>query len=320
VPALSDRLDLLAARGDWLRTRGKWAMRGALCLASLGTFLWWPDPAGPDIFQPYGLVPSQLAQHLQNAGVRIDQNSSGFLKAGGPLGFLGLMIWAFLALQMLVSRYVRSGPARFMIYSSSPVFLIVVTAILNASFSSNESFQTVYRGFVVDHPGAPPVPSNWSNSPPVTPYLLRLEALPPALADQGRYVLAQQAYFDSDPAGGARHLRALTGAWHPDRAIDRGRIGIIDQWAAAHGEEAGAVAREIGGGGPWSTLRRAGALLLWICAGLVFVAGIILDIAGTGRRKRFEAMTKRIADVGDEPAVPAAPTGFGRRTRPLVTG
>jgi hypothetical protein len=51
MPALSERLDALAARGAWLRTRGHWAMRGGIALAALALYLYWPDPAGNQAFK-----------------------------------------------------------------------------------------------------------------------------------------------------------------------------------------------------------------------------------------------------------------------------
>jgi len=307
------RFSALAAKVDRLQQVSRWLFRGALVLLALAVMLWWPDPAGRDLFGDYVSVPSPLDHQLSEAGAAIRLQPAWLLNNGGSGFQFGLLILFFIPGHILIQR-LRSRVAKHFAYLATPLWLLMPLAALSSSVSGPEVRVSAARtGILVERPDAPPAAADGTNRPPVPAYHLRPSVFTPVAADQARYVLAQQAYIDDRPARAAAHLRGLTGAWRPADMHASQRIGMLARWTAAHGFEAGAIAADIGGGGPPASLRRLLTLLVLIIAAAGAASAIVLDIVGTSRRRSSTKLKARSAGLPVERERPSAAGGFGRR-------
>jgi hypothetical protein len=314
VSDLAERIDALTRRGRALRTGGRWLVVIGLCLFGSLLVLTWPDPAGHDAINDYVSVPQPLFSLLQHRGAGV-RDTVAWLLHPSPAG-----LWTALVLPIAFTVYAvlrKLIPRRGIRYTVVIVAIVTSPVWLSMVLPHGEMKMApgARTGILVDHANAPPAPADGTSRPPVAAYWLRPEALPQPMADEARYVLAQQAYLDRDLARMAGYLKGLSGNWHPAGA-DRTILGLMVEHAAANGLTLSGAAPELAGGEPHSALRIAlYSAVKWLAIVLA-LAGVGLFLIGerrTGVARRYAAPSGASPPRNVERM--SAPQGFGTRRR-----
>jgi hypothetical protein len=105
------------------------------------------------------------------------------------------------------------------------------------------------------------------------------------MADQARFVLAQQAYHDARPQDVAVQLHALSGRWRPDHPLPQTIVGVLADYARAHGFNVGQVAPQIADGRPHQAFRWGVTAWAIRLGTLLVVVGLALDLTGLFRQR-----------------------------------
>jgi hypothetical protein len=288
VTDLAERIDSLTRRGRALRTGGRWLVVISLCLFGSLLVLTWPDPAGNDAINDYVSVPQPLFSLLQHRGAGV-RDTVAWLLEPSPAGLwtalvLPIAFAAYAVLRKLIPRRgIRYGVVIAAIVTS-PVWLSMV--LPHGELQMAPGART---GILVDHANAPPAAADGTSRPPVAAYWLKPEALPQPLADQARYVLAQQAYLDHNLSKMTGYLDGLSGNWRPVGA-DRIILGLMVEHAEATGLTLSGPAPKLAGGEPHSSLRIALYSVVKSLALILVVAGSGLFLIGDrriGKARRY---------------------------------
>jgi hypothetical protein len=273
VSDLAERIDALTRRGAALRIGGRWLVVIGLCLFGSLLVLTWPDPAGNDAINDYVSVPQPLFSLLQHRGAGV-RDTVAWLLDPSPAGLWTALVLptaftVYAALRKLIPRRgIRYGVV-IAALATSPIWLSMV--LPHGEMKMAPGART---GILVDHANAPPAPADGTSRPPVAAYWLKPETLPQPMADEARYVLAQQAYLDRNLAKMAGYLNGLSGNWRPADA-DRVTLGLMVEHAQANGLTLSGAAPGLTGGEPHSSLRIAlYSVVKWLA--------LLLAVAGTG--------------------------------------
>lgn len=235
---LSVRLDELASRGNQLETYARRSIFGAVTALICGAFCYAPSPAENEAFTTAAAVPPDLVQPLIKGGAALTRVPEWLLANGGAIHpALILAIPVAVALWKLLAKLIPMLWIRLLIVWSSPFWLGAVLAIGNPG--KTVEVMAAYPGVITSAPGMPKVAKDGTYEHFAKPYVLQPNTLTPVLADQARYVLAQQAYLTGQPAAVARQLRNMTGTWRPADEHTRIRLGILSDYAEAAGHDIG---------------------------------------------------------------------------------
>jgi hypothetical protein len=311
----------LSARAAKLRRIARYGAIAGVALIGVALAVSWPDPAGRDLFDTFVAVPSPLARFLLAHGAGVQTDTPAWLLDNGSWQArriaLGIPIFLFAAI--LIAKLIPSIVARIALFMTSPLWLgMVLGPLLHDPRPPMPSAET---GIIVDHEGAPPARADGDmRHPPVPAFHLDPVRLPPRLADQAQYVLAQQAYLDDAPARASAHLRGLSGAWGDPDAHARVRLGILARWVGEHGYSAGAVAESYRGAAPNPLLRRIMAIATGVLAVLLLIGGVAIDIIGAWRARRAKTLAARCSaplPAAVQDLEPASAPSFGRKRSPM---
>jgi hypothetical protein len=313
---LEDRIRAAEGRAKRLRTGARLAMVAGLSLVGIVIAVTYPDPGGRNLFSDYVMLPPPLDAWLVGHGAPIWQTPPSLALDNGAwtVRRLGLGIPIAIFAFMLIGKLVPWLAARILLFILSPFWLCVLLQAV-----PHERWALIYAaadGIVVDHPGAPLVDTHITNIPPATPYVLDPRALPPLLADEARFALAQQAYLDDRPDRAARHLRGLTGVWSPPEEAARVRLGNLARWTAAHGADAGPWARSFIGETPVAWARNLLAAAVGLLAALLCAGGIVTDLTGRRRARRAASLGARALATPAEGARGRDGARFARTAAP----
>ena len=314
---LSGRIAALAARGAQFCLAGKWLIIGGFCL--LGTLLplAWPDPAGPWGTDPYLSVPEPLFAWLRQQGAGVKAVAPSQLSLQPMSWIIACVLPMFVGFYQLLKLVIASRGVRIAILLVSVPFSPFIWGMFDSGPTPEERMLPAARtGILVDHDGAPAAHDDGTSQPPVAAYRIFPERLPQPLADQARFVLAQQAYMDGDAARMGKHLAGLTGAWEPALA-DRALIGFMVEHGAAVGRPVAGIAPALSGGAPHSAWRLAAyAFMKWFTTACIAL-GALCHMIGARRGGQAVAQAQRLERLGERVPPLAEPiaVSFGRRSR-----
>ena len=324
----------LAERRAVFRIIGRWLGRIALVLLALGLIVGGPDPAGTSLFgssprRSAALVPDRLAYHLLGNGIELAWKPADWAIGGvGGYSEWGWVLLAVLAGHLVIGLLFPSGRGREIYLAASPVIFVfsillfhafgdlglVIVISLVAALAIVPFFRPIGRplakwslalalpGLVFGAPflahstvNGQSLQSKVSIVEPNASLLVTLDGADPVLADQARYVRAQQAYLKQEERLVAEHLGAMTGAWRPAEFHHRARIDALAHWTRLQGLDPGPVPRRIAGGASNVSARYVlGTLLAVLGCALGSLALVAVSFCARLRR-RSESLRSRLS-------------------------
>jgi hypothetical protein len=305
MASLAARMDALTSLTDRLGRRGRLIWYAGLISFSLSMLITALTSVGPDVITRYVAIPSPLDATLQAQGVPL-RTASGRMLGNGGLDF-ALALLVFVIGHILIQRIVRPIPLRVLAYLAAPVWVVAVQAPLAQSIDKADGIKAARNGIAVGWAGAPSAHPDESILPRVPAYHLQPDRLPPVLAEQAHYVLAQQGYLDKDSGRVAAELRAIGHAWRPAEAHTRKRIDLLARWATWRGHDAGAFARTLKMSRITKIIRQTLSSLGFFAGILMAISGLTMANIGQRRRQKMDQLVKRLGDAPDLSDLPAIP-------------
>ena len=328
---------MLAERGTWFRKLGRRLFLVGFYAAIFAVVVVWPDQgASGTLAKTELLVPADLAPLFRNAGVLIGLQPVSLMEPAEQstrlqFGLLPIALWlVWRAIGYFNKSWTLRVPVLFFGWLSVFTFIGIVindptlVSTVTAGHVSARAGQAV-PSEKSDGSKQPLLPIFRSIVPPInTPEGARLRGtqsttdagsddhartllayhlepgrLGPTVADQARFVLAQQAYHEERPRDVAAQLRAMTGAWKPNDGLSQTIVGVLVDYAGASRYDVGAVAPQIAHGRPHQALRWAMAGWAMRLAALLALVGIALDLLGWRRARAAKGFRAALDMVSD---------------------
>lgn len=298
---LDDLLKALSARGAALRGWARPLFACALVLVAASFLAVWPDVTSTEALdQTRLLIPDDLARALSSAPIVIDAREAQALWPGDQIWRMKMLasLIALVLVIALVERFAKNlGAAVFAALAAWPI-LFILTAQMPLGRTLVQSAK-VER---VSAAGGVRLSEELRTSGTAIEFAFHLqpERFGGVLADQARFVLAQRAYNENQPIEVARQLRALSPVWREPSPLARTIVGVLDDYARAHGQDPGDRAQYIAQGRPHAGLRNVLSAWLMRFGAVALVLAALGEALGLRRlriARRLEAEWRRLRPV-----------------------
>jgi hypothetical protein len=300
MASLDSRIDALEARGAALRKLAVPLVIVGVLLGIMGFVAVWPDKGAGDVLHASRLlVPSELAQILRQSHFPMYNQMPSIDMWPGQQGMRierGLVPIVLVLTWFAMGLVVKSWTFRlFLLFFVTPVVLMGLSTVTQI--------------------GAP-VATVRIKDVSARPVRIMPFSMPPIVVDQVRFVYAQQAYHAGQPPQVAGQLHAMSGAWRPGDELAKTIVGVLSDYAGAHGQNAGTVATEIAGGRPYQVFRFHFARWTIRLGLLLALAGFAIDVIGMRKKRAAQKMRSLSTEFRDAPESLATVGPFSKRARP----